>query len=161
VSNLFDATNKYRMEVLVETNNHRDRVKFLLELAASELRYRGIVHDESKLSGVELECLQALKEHEAIHGRAVFGTTQYDYIKNTLLAPMLESHYSKNSHHPEHYANGVDGMSLFDVIEMYFDWQAAAERSGHALDLEAGFAKYSFSPQLANIFRNTQAHFRS
>jgi hypothetical protein len=36
-------------------------------------------------------------------------------------------------------------MTLFDI--MYFDWQAAAERSGHALDMQSGFDKYKFDPQ--------------
>jgi hypothetical protein len=93
VSNLFDATNKL---AIAETNNHRSRVRQLLEMAAAELSYRGRVHDVSKLEGVELKCLVNLKQHEAQHGRAVFGTPEYEHVKNTILAPMLESHYSKN-----------------------------------------------------------------
>lgn len=32
------------------------------------------------------------------------------------MKPALEHHYASNSHHPEHYSNGIQGMSLFDLL---------------------------------------------
>jgi hypothetical protein len=40
----------------------------------------------------------------------------------------LKHHYAHNRHHPEFFGeDGVDGMSLVDVIEMLADWKAATE----------------------------------
>jgi hypothetical protein len=44
------------------------------------------------------------------------------------MKPAIQHHYKANSHHPEFYDNGVEGMSLFDVLEMLLDWKAATER---------------------------------
>jgi hypothetical protein len=41
----------------------------------------------------------------------------------------LKHHYSHNRHHPEFFGeDGVDGMTLVDLIEMLADWKAATER---------------------------------
>jgi uncharacterized protein DUF5662 len=45
-----------------------------------------------------------------------------------VLTSALDDHYAHNTHYPEHYPNGVDGMSLFDLTEMLMDWKAASER---------------------------------
>ena len=38
-------------------------------------------------------------------------------------------HFSRNSHHPEYYFNPAD-MGFLDIIEMVFDWNAAAKTYG-------------------------------
>jgi hypothetical protein len=41
----------------------------------------------------------------------------------------LMHHDAHNRHHPEFFGeDGVDGMTLVDVIEMLADWKAASER---------------------------------
>ena len=75
------------------------------------------------------------------------------------LGPALAHHYAANRHHPEHFANGVDGMNLFDVIEMLMDWKAATERMKdggnirRSLTINTG--RFHLSPQTAAILRNT------
>jgi hypothetical protein len=140
---------------LTVTLEHIRRVNALMGGAAREIIRRGVVHDASKLQPEELAPLQALFEHQQDHGQAAYGTDAYEEQK-AMLDPMLEHHYANNSHHPEHYADGVNGMDLFDVMEMFFDWKAASERGGEdTMNLTAAAARYNVSPQLLQIMQNT------
>ena len=70
----------------------------------------------------------------------------------------LKHHYAANSHHPEHYENGIDGMTLIDVLEMLCDWKAATERHADGdimRSLEVNRERFGISDQLANILANT------
>ena len=53
----------------------------------------------------------------------------------------------------------VNGMSLFDVLEMLMDWKAATERMKDGGDihrsLEINTERFKISPQLASILANT------
>ena len=72
--------------------------------------------------------------------------------------PGLAHHYAHNSHHPEHYENGIAGMDLLDLVEMFCDWKAASERNptdGVKIDHNARI--YAIAPQLAQILENTVA----
>lgn len=137
------------------TYKHIQRVNGLLIDFAITLLARAKHHDESKFEPVELhplEQMQALVDRE---GQAPFGSEEYERRK-AFLAPMLEHHYANNSHHPEHHVDGVDGMNLADLVEMFFDWKAASERGEEdAMNLSYAVKKYNLSPQLESIFRNT------
>lgn len=52
----------------------------------------------------------------------------------------------------------LDGMDLYDIIEMFLDWKAASERheTGDINDsIEKNKQRFAISDQLTNIFRNT------
>jgi hypothetical protein len=53
----------------------------------------------------------------------------------------------------------VNGMNLFDVMEMLMDWKAATERMKGGGDIRASLIhntdRFKLSPQLANILSNT------
>lgn len=139
------------------TRTHMQRVSALLMGAASELLDRAAKHDLSKLEAVELEPLQRMQDHIAEHGQAPYGTPAYA-AQTAMLADMLAHHYANNSHHPEHYPDGVAGMDLFDLVEMFFDWKAASERGGEsAINLSASVQKHAIPPMLESILRNTAA----
>ena len=75
------------------------------------------------------------------------------------MKPALMNHYAINSHHPEFYKNGVDGMDLMDLVEMFCDWKAATERHvdgspENSIGINA--KRFELSPQLEMIFRNTK-----
>ena len=59
----------------------------------------------------------------------------------------------------DHLESSVNGMSLFDVIEMLMDWKAATERMKDGGDirrsLEINTERFKLSPQLASILANT------
>lgn len=138
-----------------DTLAHIARVAELLDLCQIELNQRGCAHDKSKLEEPEKSTFDACT---AKLKALTYGSDEY---KTALveLGPALDHHYAANSHHPEHYINGVDGMSLFDVIEMLMDWKAATERMKGGGDIRASLIhntkRFDLSPQLANILSNT------
>ena len=75
------------------------------------------------------------------------------------LQPAIQHHYEANSHHPEHYHNGIDGMTLLDLIEMLVDWKAAIERKNSdeyvLANWERTKQRFQIEPQLAAIIENT------
>lgn len=148
---------------LLKQQKHVARVGELLAQFAAELIERAGVHDRSKFTVEELVSLARLDELIAAEGNVPFGSPEYEQRKK-LLGPMLEHHYRENSHHPEHYSVayggnheiGVEGMDLFDLMEMVVDWKAASERGeAPAIGLKAGCDKYKISLQLEKIMRNT------
>jgi hypothetical protein len=67
----------------------------------------------------------------------------------------LRHHFDANSHHPEHYPNGINGMSFLDLIEALADWKSASVQYGTPLNLEANRKRFGMSDQLFEIFQNT------
>lgn len=136
-----------------DTRKHIARVNQLLLSAASELLQRAAVHDDSKLSDAEKPFFD--EETPKLKGLK-FGSDEY---RESLarLKPALDHHYSKNSHHPQFYEDGIEGMDLFDIVEMLCDWKAAGERSegGNIFaSIETNTERFGISGQLATIFLN-------
>lgn len=139
----------------VITYKHIARVRELLGSFAIEMIRRGDRHDASKFEPVELEPLQEMQDLIDREGQAQFGTPEYER-RTALLGLMISHHRANNSHHPEHYPNGVDGMDLFDLVEMFFDWKAASERAdSDCMHLERGCEKYRISGQMRSVLFNT------
>lgn len=137
-----------------DTLLHIKRVNELLLTFCQEMMRRAKVHDDSKLNDKEkLHFDIATPKLKAL----TYGSDEY---KQALadLKPALDHHYANNSHHPEHYENGIYGMSLFDVVEMFFDWKAASERHANGdiyKSIEHNKGRFSMGGQLAAIFKNT------
>ena len=139
----------------VVTRKHMQRVSELLGDAAIEIIKRGQKHDLSKLEPVEMEPLQRMQDLVDKEGQAPYGSAEYKR-RTSLLGDMITHHYANNSHHPEHYENGVSGMDLFDLVEMFFDWKAASERGEESsISISASVERFGISDQLATILRNT------
>jgi hypothetical protein len=116
---------------------------------------RGLDHDASKFHPIEAGPLQEMQNLIDAEGHAAFGSEEYAR-RTKLLGPMIEHHYLHNSHHPEHYPDGIAGMDLLDLVEMFLDWKAASERGqDSAIGLTYCIEKYSIPPMLAAILRNT------
>lgn len=138
----------------VDTLLHIKRVAQLLTNAAKILINRAQVHDDSKLKTPEKELFDALTPQLA---DCEYNSEAYHTFLKAL-EPALNHHYAHNTHHPEHYEDGISGMNLFDVIEMFFDWKAASERhnTGNiAKSIEANKKRFDMSEQLTSIFKNT------
>lgn len=137
-----------------ETWRHIHRVQQLLVRMVGELQARAVCHDQSKLEHPEVKTFAV---HTATLRRLTYGSDEY---KATLVAmkPALDHHYAANSHHPEFYPNGVDGMDLLDLIEMLCDWKAATERHADGSiekSLVHNAARFKIGEQLATILENT------
>lgn len=137
-----------------DTVAHISRVQDLIEDARNNLLQRASNHDLSKLEDPEKSAFDIatpkLKELE-------YNSDEY---KASLaeLGIALHHHYQENSHHPEHYPDGIRGMSLFDVIEMLLDWKAATERhtTGDILkSIEQNQQRFGYSDDIKAIFLNT------
>lgn len=145
-----------------ETQEHIDRVGVFLGRAIYNLQNRKWTHDNSKLTEPELSAFDKATPKLAT---LTYGSEEY---KQSLreLGPALEHHFEYNDHHPEHYANGVRGMSLMALIEMLCDWRAASERVKQRTDdpdkvktfaegLKFNQERFGYSDELAEILANT------
>ena len=137
-----------------DTIKHKLRVYQLLNMACFELKNRAKNHDKSKLKSPEKELFD---EYTPKLAGCTYGSDEYkEYLKGLKIA--LDHHYANNSHHPEHYKNGINDMDLFDLIEMFFDWKAASERhnDGNILkSIEINKNRFGLSDQIVSIFNNT------
>lgn len=137
------------------TQQHIEAVAGNMGQICGELRYRAEVHDRTKLEGIEKEYLDAIGPQT----RTELGSDEYKR-RVSLLRPMLAHHYAYNSHHPQHYQDGMTGMCLLDLIEMLCDWKAANDaRDNQPFDIDRSieYARKDceISDQLASILRNT------
>ena len=88
---------------------------------------------------------------------STYGSDEYKRFLAEM-RPALEHHYAENRHHPEHFPNGIDDMTLIDVMEMLADWKAATERHDDgdiARSLKIQAERFGISEQLARILHNT------
>lgn len=145
---------KEELETIHATEQHINEVRKLLRFFSMKLLMRGETHDRSKLSGAELE---AFVEYTPKLKGSTYGSEEYNgFLKGMRVA--LDNHYACNRHHPEHFADGVRGMNLVDLVEMYCDWAAATLRhdDGNLMrSIDVGEKRFMMDPQLAQVFRNT------
>lgn len=149
-----DEDNKQVEKCCEETRKHTQLVRTYLDDVADRLQHRGLVHDASKFESPEKE---VFGDNFAMLAKTEYGSEEYKTIL-VKLKPALEHHYSVNTHHPEHYTNGIDGMSLLDILEMLVDWKAAGQRSKNGdiyRSIEINARRFNISPQLVSILLNT------
>lgn len=139
---------------LKDTFRHIERVRNLLNKMVYDLLKRGEKHDQSKL--IEPEASKFAEVSHLLSGMT-YGSPEFIENKKKL-GSALDHHYANNSHHPEHYKNGIDDMNLLDLLEMLCDWKASSERhnDGNILkSIEINGNRFNMSPQLIKIFENT------
>lgn len=113
-------------------------------------------HDASKLEEPEKSGWDALLWIKSKRDTEYGSLDYYDGLD--ILGDTLKRHYAANRHHPEHWPNGVNDMSLVDIIEMFCDWKAAGEsyKDGNITQsLRVNRDRFGISDQLASIFENT------
>jgi hypothetical protein len=137
-----------------DTLDHIDKVRARLQECISVLTIRATYHDASKLQEPEKSGYDVLTAKLA---DLVYGSDEY---KAALVEakPVIDHHYAANSHHPEHYENGIAGMSLLDIVEMLSDWKGASERTKQGSiqqSLAHNKVRFGIDDQLAAILENT------
>ena len=138
----------------VDTLLHIKRVNELLMCAVNELLFRAESHDSSKLESPEKELFD---EYTPKLKNCTYGSDEYKKLLISLKVA-LKHHYAENSHHPEHYKNGINGFDLFDLMELFFDWKAASERHNDGdirKSIEINKERFKISDQLNSILLNT------
>lgn len=130
---------------------HKRKVEYWMRRFWTQLENRAPIHDDSKLRNFEEKAMfdKWVPELKV----RTFGSDEY----KEALAQMgegLKMHYEANRHHPEHYKNGIEGMTLIDVVEMVADWMAAAEAKDVHIDLDYLAKRFGISEQLVKIIAN-------
>ncbi len=133
-----------------------------------EILKRVITHDITKLQSPEVEMFAQMTHKLA---SLTYGSKEYTEQLEVMKTQALGHHYEHNRHHPEFFSNGVEGMNLFDILEMLIDWIAAVRRhdDGNIYDsIQHNIERFGLSSRLAIIMRNTVplicdrfAHFHS
>lgn len=137
-----------------DTLDHINKVRSNLEIIVRNLRQRELSHDASKLEEPEASLFAEISPQLST---LEYGGAEY-MAALARLKPAIEHHYQRNSHHPEHTAAGIAGMSLLDIIEMIADWQASGQRyknGNMAQSLEVNIKRFGIDEQLASILVNT------
>lgn len=134
-----------------DNQRHIGVVREKIEEVINYLRIRAIEHDKSKLKEPEKSMydihVPRLRELE-------YGSPEYEKdLKEMGFA--LQHHFESNRHHPEHFEDGIDGMTLVDLVEMLCDWKASSMRTGQELNLEANRKRFKIDDQLFSILKNT------
>lgn len=121
-----------------------------------DIMSRAEKHDESKLHEPEKERFDYVGTHQHL-GKYKYGSDEY---KKSLeyLGPALKHHYEVNDHHPEHFENGIDGMNLMQLTELFCDWEAACHRNKDGniyQSLEHNRERFHLSEDVFNMLRCT------
>ncbi|MFC4639810.1 DUF5662 family protein [Deinococcus hohokamensis] len=137
-----------------ETHEHIGEVRHLLLAAVGDLIRRAHVHDRSKLVSPEVEVFDSvtprLRELE-------YGSDEYKASLKEM-GTALQHHYKNNSHHPQFYENGIEGMDLLDLLEMICDWMAATKR--HATgdirkSIQLNAERFGYGEEITRLLLNT------
>lgn len=137
-----------------DTLIHIHNIKKVMKKFIEKFYDRTQNHDKSKLESPEKETydtyIPLLKETQ-------YGTKEYYEIRDKMEKEGLKHHYEVNRHHPEHFPNGINDMTLIDLVEMFSDWLAASRVSD--TNFETGLLnnkkRFKMSDQLYQIFKNT------
>lgn len=138
----------------VETNDHIKVVQKNLMQFVKELLDRALNHDTSKLESPEVE---VFGEYTPELSKVEYGSQEYKDLL-AKVKPAIDHHYANNRHHPEHWPNGIEDMTLVDLVELLSDWKAATARNKNGnirKSIELNAERYKISPQLRKILENT------
>lgn len=141
-----------------DTLKHSQRVGELLIQVITDLAERSVRHDRSKTEPPELE---VFNEYTPKLKTSTYGSDEYKGFLSEM-GEGLRHHYETNRHHPEHYADGIGGMTLVDLIEMLADWKAATERHDDGSlvrSLVIQRERFGISYQLLDVLQNTAREF--
>lgn len=143
-----------QIDAMRSTLEHVTQVGLFMNDIIGDLNKRAVTHDRSKFSVAEWPFFASAT---SILKNLEYDSPEYKASLDSI-RPGIETHYSRNSHHPEHYAAGIDGMSLSDIVEMLCDWRAAGMRSKNGDIIESiniNAKRFNISDQLKQILINT------
>ena len=141
-------------ECQVETQKHIEAVRKYIRFMIDKIDMRGVKHDASKLESPEVE---VFAEYTPKLNNTTFGSEDY-YANLEQMKSALDHHYASNRHHPEHFVNGINDMTLVDILEMFCDWKASTLRhnDGNLLkSIETNAERFNMDGQLKQILINT------
>lgn len=167
-----------------DTLEHIKAVRQRIKVLGENLQKRAEAHDASKLQSPEKEIFDIMTPKLR---SLTYGSDEYKACLKEM-GVALEHHYMSNSHHPEFYGyaecdicfkqyprdysercvacgNGtftlrpdVSKMSLFDILEMLADWNAACMRHAdgdYNESLRINKTRFNISDELYQIIMKT------
>lgn len=111
-------------------------------------------HDLSKFQEPEKSCydkyIPQLRE-------AKYGSKEYYKIREKMKKEGLDHHYQVNRHHPEHFENGIEGMTIVDLVEYFVDTYSASTKSDtpYSEGVKKNASTHKLPKELVQIFINT------
>jgi hypothetical protein len=143
-----------------ETLIHSQRVGESIIQFTKELLDRSWCHDRSKTIEPERSFVDRWQPR---FDNVPYGSPAWDQLRrDQMKEDGQRQHFDANRHHPEHFPNGIMGMTLVDVVEMLCDWRAASERPGLGnlpKSLAVNAARYGIPIELLQIMVNTAIEF--
>jgi len=137
-----------------KTLRHMEAVRNYLNACIKNILSRQENHDQCKLENPEADIFE---EYTPKLRECTYGSDNYkQFLKE--MGTALEHHYAVSTHHPEHYAEGVNDMNLLDLLEMLCDWKASSLRhnDGNILkSIDLNTKRFKMSKQLVSILKNT------
>ncbi len=142
-------------QVHFETWEHIHQVRKLLHRMQMMLGERALLHDLSKIYSKEESPTFAAYTPRLKH--VEYGSQEYKDCMAEM-GSAIKHHQTNNRHHPEAHIDGVDGMNILDVLEMFCDWKAATLRTkngdiGRSIEIQR--ERFGLSDQLVNILKNS------
>lgn len=146
---------EYEGDSRPDTQKHIDLVNENGKKFCDKFLERLIHHDASKLEEPERKYFDRgtprLQD-------STYGEKSYDDAKARIKSG-LDHHYAENDHHPEHFGKqGISGMNLYQLLEMWIDWTAAVKRhaDGNIFNsLMYNRDRFHIDGQLFSILLNT------
>jgi hypothetical protein len=141
------------MEGRLDTMQHIEAVKSYISVCVDILVERAECHDKTKLQSPEAEVFETASKLDNIS----YGSHEYRENHHKIISA-IEHHYLNNRHHPEHFKEGMDGMNLFDLLEMIVDWKASTERHrfGNILkSLDFNQKRFGYSDSMKKLLLRT------
>ena len=156
---LADTQKQLRLrDCKLDTIKHIEMVRKYMKYITDKLTQRALSHDKSKLESPEVELFAEV--NYKLSG-LTYGSPEYaESLKE--LEPALAHHRAKNKHHFEHFPNGVNDVTLVDLMETMCDWKASSLRQhdGNLLQsIELNGERFHIEPQLMQILKNTAVLF--
>jgi len=137
-----------------DTQKHIETVNQYLRICSFNLIKRGVIHDDSKLKSPEKEIFD---EYTPKLKDSTYGSDEYkEFLKGMKVA--LDHHYANNSHHPEHYEDGIKGMTILDIVGWLCDWIAATKRQDDGdirKSIEINQERFGYSDDIKQILLNS------
>lgn len=143
-----------KFETMCETYKHKQQVQKIMNKVIKSLVDKSINHDNSKLEDYEVDIFT---EYTPKLADCTYGSKEYKRFLNGM-GGALEHHYANNTHHPEHFINGIKDMNLIELIEMICDWKAATMRhvDGDIFkSIELNQGRFGYDDSFKAILENT------
>ena len=146
---------EYEGDSRPETQKHIDLVNENGKKFCDKFLERLKKHDASKLEEPERKYFDKGTPNLET---STYGDKSYEDAKASIQKG-IDHHYKMNDHHPEHFGEqGISGMNLYQLLEMWIDWTAAHKRhdDGNIFNsIMFNRGRFKMDDQLFNIFLNT------